>query len=380
MEKVRILFLQNQLVCGGAEQALFDLISLINREKFDITVLAQLAGGQWYEKFCDTGVKVITPWSCQKESRNPFRLLYNKILGCFIEYAIEGGGKNVIPLCTSQKYDLIVSYSIWDYPYCGFVPGAKSIKVIHGDLETNANYRSSILNYMDAMKRFDRVICVSDGARKSFCRETGITEGVVTHYNPLNSDRVRKMAQEPVDFFSRRKVICAVGRLGSEKGFDRLIRIHKHLLEEDAEHDLVIVGEGPERQNLQQLISELGVEKSVTLAGYSDNPYPYMKMSQLLVCSSYTEGLPVVSMEALCLGIPVISAVPSIGEIFGDQQCGLITENDDDSLQAGLKKALTDPAFYQTLKDGAEKRSAYFEGSRMIRELEEEYLSLLQKK
>lgn len=96
-----------------------------------------------------------------------------------------------------------------------------------------------------------------------------------------------------------------------------------------------------------------------------------------MVCPSYTEGLPVISMEALCLGIPIVSAVPSIGEIFGDEVCGLITENDNNSLEAGIRRMLTDDAFYQMPKAGAKNRSAFFDGKRMVKEVEELFLDLM---
>ena len=113
-------------------------------------------------------------------------------------------------------------------------------------------------------------------------------------------------------------------------------------------------------------------------AGYQSNPYPYMARSRFLVNSSFTEGLPVIAMEALCLGIPVVSTMPSVGEAFGGEECGLITENSVPALEAGVRKMLTDEGYYTKLKAGAEKRSAFFDGKRMVREVEEMFLSLLE--
>ncbi|MBP3925781.1 MAG: glycosyltransferase, partial [Clostridium sp.] len=121
-----------------------------------------------------------------------------------------------------------------------------------------------------------------------------------------------------------------------------------------------------------------GVQDSVILAGYQSNPYPYMKQSKFVVSSSFIEGLPVISMEALSLGVPMVSAVPSIGEVFGDEMCGLITENDNESLMEGIRRMLTDNALYAKAKAGAEKRSAFFDGKRMVKEIEDMFLEMMQ--
>jgi glycosyltransferase involved in cell wall biosynthesis len=84
----------------------------------------------------------------------------------------------------------------------------------------------------------------------------------------------------------------------------------------------MIVGDGPDREYLERLIRAMDLQNSVILAGYQSNPYPYMKKSRFLVISSYTEGLPVISMEALSLGVPVVATIPSIGEAFGEEICG----------------------------------------------------------
>ena len=118
-------------------------------------------------------------------------------------------------------------------------------------------------------------------------------------------------------------------------------------------------------------------QDTVILAGYQSNPYPYMKQSKFLVSSSFTEGLPVIAMEALCLGIPLVSSVPSVEEIFGEEECGLITENDNKSLVEGIRKMLTDETYYQKIKSGAERRSIFFDGQRMVREVEQIFLDMM---
>jgi glycosyltransferase involved in cell wall biosynthesis len=270
----------------------------------------------------------------------------------------------------------VVSYSAWCYDRLPFAKNARYVKYIHGDPGTNPVYREEAEQKKDILEQFHRIVCVSRAAWENFQRVSGLTKGVELHYNPIDSDHVRQLAQKEVDLPTDAPLVCAVGRLSEEKGFERLLVIHKRLLDQGVRHNLVIVGDGPDRDFLRRLVRALGVEDSVILAGYQSNPYPYMKQSKFLVSSSFTEGLPVISMEAMCLGIPMVSAVPSIGETFGGEMCGIVTENDNRSLEAGIRKMLTDEAFYEEAKNGAMKRSHFFDGIRMVKEVEQMLLQL----
>lgn len=380
MRKIRLLFIHNQLVCGGAEQALFDLVTLMDKNKFDITVLVQYEGGIWEQKFRDAGIRVVSIWDCQQVSSNPFVKLSNLISRRQIVRALKQGGEGMIKACFGNNLDLIISYSGSTMQKMCFSGNIKTIKYIHGDIATNPPYRKNVLGIIDHIRKFDRIICVSAASKESFMRITGITEDVVTYYNPLNSYNVLALAQQEIELSCDVPLICAVGRLAEEKGFDRLIRIHKKILDDGIPHKLVIVGDGDQNSRLMNIITELYAEDSVIMTGYQANPYPYMRKSDFLVCSSYTEGLPVIAMEALCLGIPIVSSAPSVGEAFGDEPCGLITDSDDESLEAGIRKMLTDTEFYKKAKSAALRRSAFFDGRRMVRVIEEEFISLVESK
>lgn len=379
MKKIKVVFVHYKLVCGGAEQALFDLIQLLDKEKFDITLFVQSPGGAWDQKFIDAGIHVIYDYSCRQPTWNPVRKFGNVVKKLKTAEAYNREGEGLLDVILPESPDIVISYSAWCHDLIAFTQSAKTVKYIHGDPGTNPVYRDEAQNKQEMLKRFDRIVCVSQAAWNSFREISGITEGVQLHYNPIDSDSVRTRAEESVELPKDVPLVCAVGRLSEEKGFERLIVIHKRLLEEGIRHKLVIVGDGPDRDFLRRLVNATETQDTVILAGYQSNPYPYMKQSKFLVSSSFTEGLPVISMEALCLGIPMVSAVPSIGEAFGEEMCGLITENDNRSLEAGIRKMLTDEAFYAEAKAGAQRRSSFFDGKRMAQEVEEMLLQLVEK-
>lgn len=378
VRKIKVVFVQDRLVCGGAEQALFDLVQLMDKNKFEVTVLVQKPGGPWDGKFLDAGISVIYDYSCRKSTWNPITKMGNIIKKLRTDAAYRRNGEGLLDVCYPDGADIIVTYSLWDYIRSGFGKNAKSVKYLHGNMETNSAFRELILRDRELLPRYDRIVCVSHGAKEAFISATGITEGVEMHFNPMNSDNVRRLAQQPVLLPTDLPLICAVGRLAAEKGFERLIVIHKRLLEQGIAHRLVIVGDGEDREYIRRIVNAVDAQDSVILAGYQANPYPYMKQSRFVVCSSFTEGLPVIAMEALCLGVPMVAAVPSVGEAFGGEDCGLITENDNQSLMEGIKKMLTDDDFYQKMKDGAQRRSQFFDGKRMVSEVEDMFLRMME--
>lgn len=377
MEKIKILFVQHELLVGGAEKALFDLIQLMDKSKFDITVFAQRNTGPWDEKFWNAGIRVIYDYTCRKATLNPISKAGNIVKKLKIQKAYKNQGKGLLDVCCPGM-DIVVSFSAWENEELIFASGAKTVKYIHGDVSTNSQFRDEALSSQEMLERFDKIVCVSEQARKAFEAHTGLHDTVEMHFNPLDSETVLRRASEPIDFPQDAPVICAVGRLSAEKGFERLVYIHKRLLDRGVYHKLMLVGDGIDRGFVERVIQMTGTEDTVILAGYQENPYPYMKQCKFLVNSSYTEGLPVIAMECLCLGTPIVAAVPSVGEVFGDEACGLITENDTVSLEEGIFRMLTDEALYAKTKAAAERRSAFFDGKRMVGEVEDMFLRMME--
>ena len=377
MEKIKVVFIDYKLVCGGAEQALFDLINLMDKEKFDITVFAQCPGGAWDRKFMDAGIRVIYDYSCRKPTFNPITKAGNVVKKLKTAQAYKNDGEGLLDVILEEGADIVVSYSAWGYDQIAFARNAKTVKYIHGDPGTDPVYRDEAIRKKEHLSRFDRIICVSTSARDAFRELSGLSDSVRLHYNPINSENVRRLAETEVEFPTDVPVICAVGRLSVDKTFERLIIMHKNLLNEGIRHKVLIVGDGEDREYLERLIRATDTEDTVILAGYQSNPYPYIKRSKFLVNCSYAEGMPVTAMEALTLGIPIVAPIPSIGELFGDQVCGIITENDNASLQSAIRKMLTDDAFYALAKAGAENRREFFDGKRMVKELEDMFLDLV---
>ncbi len=139
--------------------------------------------------------------------------------------------------------------------------------------------------------------------------------------------------------------ILAVGRLHPQKGFDRLIRVFERLADKNI--NLVILGEGRERNRLERLTAELGVADRVFMPGNVDDVNPWFLGAKCFVLSSNYEGWPNVIMEAMSAGCPVVSFNCDFGpsEIIDSDVNGLLVENGNlDGLTAGIERVLGDGA------------------------------------
>ncbi len=162
-------------------------------------------------------------------------------------------------------------------------------------------------------RRFKWNTAVTDAAGEELA-SLGVPRSTIrTVPNGIDFARIQELAAEdlpgPGDDLP---LVVAAGRLAPEKGYEVLIEAHR-LARDRVPHRLMIFGQGPERERLEALIRELGLEDTASLAGYVPNHYPWIRRASLLCLSSYHEGMPLVLIEALSLGTPVVATRCSEG-------------------------------------------------------------------
>lgn len=158
----------------------------------------------------------------------------------------------------------------------------------------------------------DVVICQTDLMRMELLSHNSfIPPGrAVVLENPLDLNLIREKAAELLnEDDANSNFICAAGRLISIKGFDVLIRSFTSIASVDPDLKLVILGEGRERNNLNNLIKELNLEGRVVLKGHVDNPVPFFKHARVCVVSSIQEGFPNVLLEMMAVNASVVSTL-----------------------------------------------------------------------
>ncbi len=208
----------------------------------------------------------------------------------------------------------------------------------------------------------DAIIAVSSQVAEDLVAITGMPPGAVqTIYNPVVDDRLRLQAAEALShpWFADDEppVLIGVGRLAEQKDFPTLVRAFARVRARRPVR-LVILGEGRQRDRLQELAVQLGVQEDLDMPGFVDNPFQYMSRAAVLVQSSTYEGLPGVLIQALACACPVVSTNCPGGaaEILDNGRYGaLVPVGDEQALASAIGETLDDPPDRGLLLERAEQ-------------------------
>jgi glycosyltransferase involved in cell wall biosynthesis len=152
-------------------------------------------------------------------------------------------------------------------------------------------------------------------------------------------------------------VILAVGRLSSEKGHAVLLRAAAQLekMGEVPDFRVVLVGDGPEKQNLLRLMARLGIQNRIVMAGFQKDVRPYYSLGTVLALPSYSEGSPNVVLEAMAAGLPIAAtAAGGVPEMLENRVTGLVVKPGDPQAMANaLLELLRDSELAARLGDAA---------------------------
>jgi glycosyltransferase involved in cell wall biosynthesis len=212
----------------------------------------------------------------------------------------------------------------------------------------------------------DAVACVSERIVADLVA-SGVPPQVIRVVpNGIDVDSVRRLANQPpaVAPSVTCRTVVAAGRLSREKGFDLLIRAHSLLHDAGSvAHRIVLLGDGPDRAKLEELAGTLGVRDSVLFAGFQPNPLPDIASADLLCMPSRYEGFPLVLLEALALGIPVIAS-PSGRDLLDEGAYGIVVPAESpECLAAAIDRHLRDPLPLRTLAERGPEHARRYDWS-----------------
>ncbi|HNS33023.1 MAG TPA: glycosyltransferase [bacterium] len=363
---MKILFLVNSLGGGGAEKVLVNLVNNIDRTRYDITIQTLFNAGI-NRQYLQKGIRLIeSGWKSFRGVSLFFKIMPARILyKLFIE---------------NENYDLMVAY-LHGAP-TKILAGCpdkniKKIAWLHIDMQYSSLgriffSRKQIIRIFDI---YDRIVGVSATVSESFKKIYGLDKKIVTRYNTNNVQQILELSKITANDFlfpQNNLNIITLGRLAKQKGYERLLRISRKLLDEGLRFNLFILGKGPEQDKLERYIEKNSLSDNIKLLGFKVNPYPYLKKADLFVCSSLTEGLSTVISEAIILGVPVISTrVSGAEEVLGNNnEYGVLVENSEEALYLGMKELIINRDRISFYRERARERAAFFDTMHTVREVE----------
>ena len=223
----------------------------------------------------------------------------------------------------------------------------KKIAWIHSDISQifGNGFKSKIKRWLDKeiYSKYNKLIFVSKDNMEKFNEiypDVKVDKQVINNY--IDKEKVLKKAQEGQEIEFDKNVInfVTVTRLVEPKAIDRLIKVHKKLIDNGYYHKIYVVGDGPEREKLENLVKANSVNETFLLLGKKENPYPYIKNATYFCLLSNFEGYPMVLEEAKILEKFIIITNTASREVIEQYDKSVILENNENDIYEGMKEII----------------------------------------
>ena len=374
MVRPKLLFVLPSVGGGGAERASVDLLRGIHRQRFQITLALFTRSGRFLEQLPED----VPVYDLQGRQSYDVRLVW-RLAGVLRR-------ENPDIVFSVLRYTNLITL------LACHLAGSRAAVVVNEQNPPGAEFamfgggrvKGWFLRRLYPWAK--RVTAISTGIARELVSVYGLPQDKVQVIpNPVDLVRVRTLAAARLEhpFYPAKNagwstdesglpVLIAVGRLHPQKGFVYLIRAFSRV-RPVLPCKLVILGEGPLRRELEALVASLGLGDDITLPGFQENPYNYISSSTVFVLSSLFEGFGNVLVDALALGVPVISTRCPVGpeDIITDEVTGIfVPPADEEALAQAILRVLQDNELRRRLSANGPLRAADFAVEHIVSQYE----------
>lgn len=350
--KKNVLFVINNMRIGGTRSSLINLLSAFPYDKVNVDLFLLSPVGPYMDSI-DTHISILkTPFLCRcifsnlneltliEKSVKIFLKILRKIVSYqkLFPYLYKSFAKKV----TLKKYEAVIGFQEGESADCSAYFNSKKHYIwLHNNYEYFSGNGKGL---NEAYAIADKIIFVAKASLLNFEKYfPNYSNKLFVIKNVIAKDQIIAKAQSVLNEKELRKKdgyhLISVGRLSKQKGFDRAIDAAEALKKIGLLFHWIIIGDGPEKENLQKKIDILSLNDCIKIIGSKKNPYPYMKQVDLLVMTSNYESQPMVILESLILGVPVITTnFASASEILDNKPYGKVVENNTAGIIKGLQE------------------------------------------
>ena len=367
--KKKILFMLINMNVGGTEKALLTMLSEINNEQYDVTLLMLEEYGGFLKQIPSwVNIKYIKDFKLLKDKiNNPIHinaiqlLKSKKIIQAFnmmylyLIYKITKEKSKFYKFILKdypvidENYDVAVAYAgpmdFITYFVANKIRARKKVQWVHFDINKigfNQNFAKKIYS------KFDKIFVVSNEAKKALDYSIPqLSNKIEVFNNVISQNAIRKISESGEGFKDNFNGIrlLTVGRLSNEKGQDLVVEAMKYLKNDGYNVRWYSIGEGSLRSRCEELIKEYNLEEDCILLGTKTNPYKYIEECDIYIQSSRHEGYCITLAEARCFNKPIVSTnfISAKDQII-NEETGLIADINAKSIYENIKKLLDDKA------------------------------------
>ncbi len=310
--KLKVLIVIYKLAVGGAERVACSLATTLNRNRFE-PVFCAFKGGRLEDELKEEGVKVYT---LQKSGRHDFSVLFK-----------------LMEIIRNEKIDIIHTHSFSANMWGRIAGAAAGAPVIITTEHTVAGGKTMVQKMLNrVLERFcARTVAVSETVRRSLLEQEGLSpEKVITIHNgiefihPVMDDGAFSKLAAELGIDTALPVVTVIGRLEPPKGHAHLLNAFKTIVRKGCASQLLLVGDGRLRGDLETLAGELGISDNVIFAGHRSDIGNILQLTDVAVLSSVREGFSITLLEYMASSLPIVATdVGGNREAIGDG-CGII--------------------------------------------------------
>ena len=236
------------------------------------------------------------------------------------------------------------------------------------------------------MQKCQHIVIPSESIKEILIRDYGLEDRYTviptgTELKPFLKADGRALRQS--QGWQEDKVIVSIGRLAPEKNWETLLRAAAQVYAQHPNMRLVLIGDGPDKQTLEALATELGIAERVSFTGrlpFEDIP-TYLKAADMFSFASVTETQGLVTIEAMAAGLPIV-AVDGSGthDIVDHGKEGFLVENHPNALASAINAMLSDPSQIKQFSANALKKAKIFDMNRLGKQMVKVYEQAIQDK
>lgn len=221
---------------------------------------------------------------------------------------------------------------------------AKIVSHIHANHENMRKFNMKTFLYSLTIKKYSKIIWVSQSALDSFYYANKVKDKSVVLYNVIDSKVLLESLKKDTNDYEFDLIY--LGRLNYQKNPERLISLIEKTIKIKKDLKVAIIGDGDLRNTVENLAQKKNLENNVTVFGFMNNPYKVLSCSKIMIMTSRYEGTPMCALEAMTFGKPIISTITDgLKDIIDNDKTGFLS-NDDDELSEKIIEVLSDKDKY----------------------------------
>lgn len=368
MARRKVLFCIRDFNHGGIPKSLENLLTYIDKEKYDISLFCAYQEGYYKSVFSKytilppdrllywfcvnyrtlSGLNICIAMTIKIISKICLKLNVN-LFDCYLKHVAK-------KIVSEKKYDVVVAFAEgWITDFVSCMDGVeRKVAWIHMDYKRVLSYEKGIKN-AEIYSKFDYIVSPCKFSAKSFEEiHPELSHKVISIRNVLDVEMIKKeskyLISNPI-FPTNSFTIVSVGRICYEKQFYQIPSIVDKIRQKNDNFKWYIIGSGPEAEVaiLREEIKKHKVEDFVILLGSKDNPYPYIANCNLVAILSLSETFSYVAYEAKILGVPIITTDFGAASEIVEENIGRIVSKEKYADE--LLHIMKDKEYYREMVD-----------------------------